>query len=368
MRSIISVPLIGITGISAVTPHFSGVAALFEAWCRGACTPENVRECPDFATMSRAAVEAVCHSHGSVEAKRRGLLLATTKGDMEGQVRWMRSVDAGEESPGAVPTLGGSLALVRDSQVFGSPSYGVSTACTSGLAAIIESAMLILDGEADAMVAVGADVAGDFVSDGFQALRAISPTACRPFDRNRDGLTLGSAAAACGLQRVSPGIGCVIAGWGISNDATHMTAPDREAGGLIRAIRQALTAAQLRPADIGVVFAHGTGTKYNDAMEAVAIQRVFLQDGGSPAVTAVKGLIGHTLGAAGLIEAVLAVEMLRTQIIPPIAGLVSAEWPEIDFVTSARQTPFRHVLKIASGFGGMNAAIILSRSDAHHAD
>ena len=157
----------------------------------------------------------------------------------------------------------------------------------------------------------------------------------------------------------------VVSGWGVSNDAVHMTAPDREARGLIRAIRQALDRAELEPGEIDVVFAHGTGTPFNDAMEGVAIERVFLESGVSPAVTAVKGLIGHTLGAAGLIEAVLGVEMIRRGVVLPVLGLQVPERAGIDFVREARRWKIRHVLKIGSGFGGMNAAVVLSSGRAN---
>ncbi len=308
--------------------------------------------------MTQALASDLASPHPS------GLLFATTKGDIAAQTEWMRDVDAGLASNQPAPTLSTALQAICDANIFAGPSYVVSTACTSGLVALIESAILISDGEAHSMVALGADIAGDFVRDGFHALRAISPTTCRPFDQNRDGLMLGSAAAACILRKPSTGKSlCAITGWGISNDATHMTAPDRNAGGLIRAIQQALKMANFQPRDIDVVFAHGTGTKYNDAMELLAIAEIFLNEGCSPAVTAVKGLIGHTLGAAGLIEAALAVEMLRTQTIPPITGLQSPEFSRIDLVMTARQSPIRQILKIASGFGGMNAALILSRPE-----
>ncbi len=257
-----------------------------------------------------------------------------------------------------MPTVGGALAeLVRGRDLV--PGYVVSTACTSGLVALIEGAMQIERGEAERVMAVGVDVAREFVRDGFAALKALSPTVCRPFDLHRNGLMLGSGAAGCLLSRAE-NAEVVVSGWGVSNDAVHMTAPDREAGGLIRAIRQALAMAELEPGDVDVVFAHGTGTPFNDAMEAVAIQKVFLDCGCSPAVTAVKGLIGHTLGAAGLIEAVLGVEMIRRGVVLPVEHLQVPECAGIDFVREVRQCEVRHVLKIGSGFGGMNVAVVLS--------
>ncbi|MGN6370605.1 MAG: beta-ketoacyl synthase N-terminal-like domain-containing protein [Phycisphaerae bacterium] len=263
----------------------------------------------------------------------------------------------------SVPTLGGALEeLVRGTGMRG--EYVVSTACTSGLVAMIEGAMRVARGEREKVVAVGVDVAGAFVRDGFAALKAVSATGCRPFDRERNGLMLGSGAAGCVIGADLEGAVAVISGFGVSNDAVHMTAPDREAGGLVRAIRAALEMAGLAPGDVDVVFAHGTGTMFNDAMEGVAIERVFLECGASPAVTGCKGVIGHTLGAAGLMEGVLGVEMIRRGEILPVVGLRVAERGGIDFVREVRRGEVRHVLKIGSGFGGMNAAVVLSGAGA----
>jgi hypothetical protein len=356
---------IAIVSTGAATPGFANLPALFDAWC--------ANEAGDGSRGEELTVDALCRvtldSMNVVRGFRTstGMLLATTKGEMAEQVAWMRRADAGE--CGNPPSLEQPLEKLLSTYGIAGPSYVISTACTSGLVALIDSALLLLDGEAEEMVALAADVAGDFVQDGFRALHAISPTRCRPFDRERDGLALGSAAAACLLTREVPATtGCILSGWGISNDATHMTAPDRTAGGLIRAIRQALQRANISAAEVDVVFAHGTGTRYNDAMECVAIESVFLQAGCSPAVTSAKGFLGHTLGAAGLIEAVLGVEILRRQIIPPITGLQSPEHSGIDFVRTPRACRIRHVLKMASGFGGMNAAVILSRGGGAHAE
>ena len=298
---------------------------------------------------------------------RTGLVLATTKGDIDAQVAWMRAQDGIRPGGGGLPLLGGEAARLARRLRIGGPAWTVSTACSSGLTAIIDAAFVLLDGDADRVLVAGIDVAGDFVQDGFRALRAISPTSCRPFDVQRDGLALGSGAAACLLARETDAreASCRISGWGMASDAVHMTAPDREARGLIRAMEDALAVAQLAPEQIDVLIAHGTGTPYNDAMEALAIEKVFLQqaDAKGPAVTAVKGLIGHTLGASGVVESILAARILETQVVPPVTGLREPENPRVDFVREPRRVSgrkIRHVMKVASGFGGLNAAVVLS--------
>ncbi len=233
----IGVRAVSIERIVAKTPALGGVEVIFDAWWKGR---EVSGGGGNFDGLVSEVMEEVCGVEGAMWMSKAGLLLATTKGDMGRVVEWMREMDAGGDDGSVVPTLGGDLKRPMKSWGFGGPSYVVSTACASGLVALMEGAMLILDGEADQMVVLGADVPEGFVRSGFQALKAISSTRCRPCDRERDGLMLGAAAGACVLTRAEKeGPGCVISGWGIANDATHMTAPDREARGLVQAIRQA---------------------------------------------------------------------------------------------------------------------------------
>jgi 3-oxoacyl-[acyl-carrier-protein] synthase II len=154
-----------------------------------------------------------------------------------------------------------------------------------------------------------------------------------------------------------------IAGIGAAGDAVHMTAPDREGRGAARAIASALVDAALAPVDVGFVSAHGTGTPYNDAMEAVAITRVFGRQ--HVAVNSIKGAIGHTLGAAGAFETVLCVAAMETGLVPPTTGLehVDPACAALDLVRgSARATPVRVSVSTSSGFAGANAALVLAAS------
>jgi 3-oxoacyl-[acyl-carrier-protein] synthase II len=266
------------------------------------------------------------------------------------------------------PTLGDEAAALAHDLGLSAPSHVVSAACASGLVALIDAALSVAQEEAPSALVLGIDVASSFVRDGFKALKALSPSGtCRPFDAHRDGLTVGSGTAAAVVSRHPPTshresqVTCVLSGWGASADAVHLTAPDRQAGGLIRAIQLGLAMAGLQPTDVDLIFAHGTGTPYNDAMEAAAFQSIFAFSR-RPAITAVKGLIGHTLGASGLLESALAAHILGAQVIPPITKLQAPEYPDLDLVQSPRRTRVRHILKVASGFGGLNAALILSQA------
>jgi len=351
-----------VQSMAAVTPEYASADALWEAWISGG--KEMRPRLPGAGAWGRltgAAIEAALAGAG-VEGRACSLILATTKGDIERQVAWMRGADAigAEKLDWPVPTLSQALVQMIESHGFRPPCYTVSTACSSGIVALIEAALLVQSGDAEAVLALGADVAGDFVMDGFGALKAVTATRCRPFDRGRDGLMLGSGAAACVVSGRPAEV--AIVGVGIANDATHMTAPDREAGGLIRAIAAALESAGLEAGAIDAIVAHGTGTKYNDAMEATAFSKIF---GGRATITGIKGLIGHTLGASGLMESVMAMRMLREQVVPAVTGLQDPEMDNLNFVVNQmRPMKLRHVLKVASGFGGMNAAIVLKLEGA----
>jgi 3-oxoacyl-[acyl-carrier-protein] synthase II len=241
-------------------------------------------------------------------------------------------------------------------------------ACASGTQAVALAADWIRTGRADVVLAGGTDLLCRFVVAGFNALRATAEVA-RPFDRERRGLVLGEGAAVLLLEakdhaarRGAAALARVL-GVGAAGDAVHMTAPDREGRGAARAMAAALADAALRPAAVDFVSAHGTGTPYNDGMEAAAITSVFGRRG--VAVDSIKGAIGHTLGAAGAFEAVVCVEALRAGAIPPTTGLVDVDpaCADLDLVQgAARERRVAVALSTSSGFAGTNAALVLGRA------
>lgn len=234
----------------------------------------------------------------------------------------------------------------------------VSNACTSGALAVIEACEILNAHQADRVAVVACDVLTPFVTEGFGSLNALSAKPCTPFDRDRDGLNLGEAAAAIVLRR-SVGTGPRIVATGASNDATHISAPARDAKGLIRAVQRCL--GTRAPSYVGAICAHATGTVYNDAMEATAFHHLFDPP---PPVFAIKGAIGHTLGAAGLIEVVVSSEAL-TRGLPPTAGFQNAEDERpLNVTQTASGDPVANVLTTNSGFGGMNTSLLIARGDA----
>ncbi|MCF8068346.1 MAG: hypothetical protein K9L30_07155 [Desulfobacterales bacterium] len=245
-----------------------------------------------------------------------------------------------------------------------SQGMDINAACASSTVGISIAADMIAQGEADNVIVIGADWVSRFTFSGFAALRALSTTKCRPFDMNRDGLALGDAAAAVHLvsekeaekNNVTPM--AKVEGWGIANDANHITGPARDGCGLTAAIHSALTQAALKPDDIVSFCAHGTGTVFNDAMELSALENSF----GSRRfpLFSVKGALGHTLGAAGALETALSVNVLNNRITPPTFGLGRPEKRAEGRVSASPQNVGDgSILTTNSGFGGINAALII---------
>jgi 3-oxoacyl-[acyl-carrier-protein] synthase II len=289
------------------------------------------------------------------------LITASTKAGIDQLEASMRS------QPTALDRILGSQVadLVAGRLGVRGPRSNISAACASATIALAVAAARVEQGEADSVLVCGLDLVSEFVFSGFSALHALSPSACRPFDTGRDGLLLGEGAAYLLLmserrcrqaQRDSLGR---IASWGIASDAHHITAPSRTGEGLIRAVRQALDHAGLGPADIAAVNAHGTGSVYNDAMELTAFTSLFDP---LPPLHSIKGAIGHTMGACGAIEAIVGLYSLQHQRLPPTVGLRTPEPAGLGRVSPQGQ-PISgdFLLTTNSGFGGINACLVLQR-------
>ncbi|MFI9202847.1 beta-ketoacyl-[acyl-carrier-protein] synthase family protein [Streptomyces sp. NPDC053048] len=252
------------------------------------------------------------------------------------------------------------------------PNLTITTACAAGANALGVARDLIRSGTCDVVLAGGSESARTrsaalwFARLGALSTRRHDPQgASRPFDRDRDGFVLAEGAAVLVLERPEhararrAGVQAVISGYGAAGDAHHPTAPHPDGRGIEHAVTAALADAGITPADIDHVSAHSTSTPAGDLVEARVLRRVF--QGHPPPVTAVKGALGHTLGAAGAVQAAVAVLSLRHQAIPPTANLDTQD-PDIDLdiVTKVpRQQRQRAVLSNSSGFGGANAALVV---------
>jgi 3-oxoacyl-(acyl-carrier-protein) synthase len=301
----------------------------------------------------------------AISPSRIGLVLSTTKANIEALERLTDHCPCSWTARRHLQAdlLAADLAAAHGA---GGVVQCISVACVSGLVALMQGARLIERGAADAVIVVGADHLSAFVMAGFSALKALDPFGCRPFDRNRCGLSPGEAGAAIVLARQELGdehAGApmiTISGWGTSNDANHLTGPSRDGSGLALAIRRALDSAGLLSEQVHYINAHGTGTPYNDAMESLALCAIF--GDACPPVSASKGMFGHTLGAAGVLETIVCLLAMQEQLLPGTPRLCTpAEGTPASLVQQTRAaTRMRHVLKLNTGFGGVNGALVLS--------
>lgn len=302
-----------------------------------------------FHAAALAAREALAEA-GEPDRTGIGLVLASTKADLSGVV-------GSGDGMGQPWRLGERLARALE---LGGPRTAVSCACASGLVALALAARRLVAGECERMLVLGVDVLHEFVLAGFGSISALDPGACRPFDRARRGVSLGEGAGALLLTRhAGESLGVALRGHGGANDACHVTGPDRQGKGLALAVQRALQHAGLLPRDIDVVHLHGTATPANDTTEALGLVSVFGER--TPPAFGTKAQTGHTLGAAGVLETIAAIAALQRGSAPANLGLDDPDVdPALDLVRSARVLPrSRTALKVASGFGGIQAAVVL---------
>jgi 3-oxoacyl-[acyl-carrier-protein] synthase II len=256
------------------------------------------------------------------------------------------------------------------------PNSATCTACSSSAHAVGDAFKLIARCEADVMICGGSEAAITPMGvGGFAAMRALStrneePTrASRPFDKQRDGFVIGEGAGILILEdlefarRRGARILAEVAGYGMSGDAFHITAPSEDGDGAFRAMRNTLADAKIQPEQVSYINAHGTSTEFNDKLETMAIKRLFGEHAYNIPVSSTKSMTGHLLGGAGGLEAGFSVLALRDQIIPPTINYENPD-PEcdLDYVPNqARRAAVEYILSNSFGFGGTNAALLFKR-------
>ncbi|MEL6474022.1 MAG: beta-ketoacyl-ACP synthase II [Pseudomonadota bacterium] len=279
--------------------------------------------------------------------------------------------------PSALINLASGQVSIRHG--FKGPNHSVVTACATGAHAIGDSARLIQFGDADVMVAGGAEaVIGKIGIAGFCAAKAMSTgfndtpeKASRPYDKDRDGFVMGEGAAIVVLEEYEHAkargatIYAEVAGYGLSGDAHHITAPAEGAEGGYRAMTMALGHSGLAPEDIDYVNSHGTSTPAGDEGEVRAVERLFGDHAKNISLSSTKSAIGHLLGAAGSVEAAFCAMAIRDQVMPPTLNLENPSFEtDIDLIPKvAKRAPVRAALSNSFGFGGTNAALILKAVD-----
>ena len=332
-----------------------------------------------------AAEEAVRHAQLPLEAidrQRAGVVMGSGIGGIGTMFEETRTLlEKGPRvNPFLVPRMladsGPGIVAIR----FGlqGPNLAVVTACASGTNAVGEATHIIRRGDADVMLAGGAEAAiTPLALAGMSVIGALSTRndepekASRPFDAQRDGFVMGEGAAFLVLeslehaQRRGARILAEVVGYGSTCDAYHITAPAEDGAGAALCMRNALQSAGLRPQDIDYINAHGTSTRLNDKSETAAIKTVFGEHAYQVPVSSTKSMTGHLLGAAGALEAAFCVQALQEGVLPPT---INYEFPDpecdLDYVPNqARQAAIRYAMSNSFGFGGHNATLILRRWD-----
>jgi 3-oxoacyl-[acyl-carrier-protein] synthase II len=384
-----------ITGRGVVSPVATGVEAFFDALLgmEGGISDEGVAPCAEFdpevvmtpkeaRRMDRFAQLAVAAADqaadeagllGEVDPARVGVIVGTGVGGLttlQAECKtWLEEGDRAV-SPLFVPMMmpnaaAGQIAMRRGLH---GPGFSIASACSTGAHSIGEAARMIARGEADVMISGGTEAAlVGLCLAAFKRMGALSRVGeSRPFDTRRDGFVMGEGSAVLVLEREEHArargaqIYARVTGYGASNDAFHITQPETNGRGAIEAMTAALRDADLAPEDVGYVNAHGTSTPINDRVETLALRQVLGDDG--PPVSSCKGAVGHTLGAAGAIEALACVEALRRGALPPTLGLEDID-PECaaDHIAGApREAPdLKVALSNSFAFGGQNATLVL---------
>ena len=388
---------VAITGLGVVSPFGAGVKAYWEGLSGGVCAIRPITLIDTEGFRCRIAAEVPGPIAGSARRSRADrLALAAARealddagvdrgdrrdaavivgavggGMLEAEAwHWRRMRGSAEPVPRPLASsfpsahadvIGGTLGLTG-------PRETVVTACSSGAASLAMAADLIGDGVVALALAGGVDALTRICFMGFNALRLLDAAPCRPFDRDRRGMSIGEGAAFVVLedpQRAKSRRARIygeLAGYGMTGDAFHVTAPHPEGEGMARAMRAALEQGGVAPAAVGYVNAHGTATLQNDRIEARAMRAVFGE--GRVLVSSTKSMIGHTMAAAGALEAVATVLTLLNELVPPTARLENLD-PEIGFDCvphAAREVAFEHAISNSFGFGGQNVTLLFRRA------
>jgi 3-oxoacyl-[acyl-carrier-protein] synthase II len=391
-----------ITGVGAVTPLGVGSAPLIERWSAGECGIEDgagrcrefdpldflskkeARRTDRFTQLAIAAAREAMTQAGAgeelpYEAHRVGCVIGTGIGGLPSLEEQQRKlIESGPKavSPLAVPLMMGnaaSAAVAMRHDIHGH-TYGVVSACAAGAHALGDASRIIRAGDADMVVAGGAEAAITGVATAaFAAMEATSPSGIsRPFDARRDGFVMGEGAGVLILEdadaaaaRGAEVLGELL-GYGATCDGFHLTAPQPEGIEAARAIGLAIADAGLSAVDVDYVNAHGTSTPLNDRSETMALKLALGERAGDVPVSSTKSAIGHLLGAAGAVEAIATVEALRRRVAPPTLGWEEAEdGLDLDYVPdSARPLESGNDRLVAVsnsfGFGGHNAVLCLA--------
>ena len=406
---------VAITGMGAITPLGETVAEYWDSLTAGRsgigpmtlCDPSEYpsqisgevsgfdpgdymdrREHRRMARFSQMAVAAAANAIADAELNlasedldRVGVVMGNGNGGFpttEDNARILVRRGGMRMSPFFIPMILPNMAAANVSRIYGLRGYTstVITACAAGTQAIGDAAAALGRGAADVILAGGCEAGiSQLGLGGFNVIKALSrrndepQRASRPFDAERDGFVPAEGAAVLVLERLEHAIGrganvlAEVTGYGVSSDAFHAVQPDEDGSGAARAMRWAIADADLTPADIDYINAHGTSTPINDYVETLAVKKAFGDLAGGVPISSTKSMIGHALGGAGALEAVACVMTIQDGVIHPT---VNYEFPDpdcdLDYVPNqARTADVANVLSNSFGFGGQNACVVFGR-------
>ena len=401
-----------ITGMGAVTPVGIGVDEYWRALIEGRCgvgpitrfdasalpvqiaaelkdfeptdfMPKSLARTMDpFMQFAFAAAEQALADSGLAiesESDRVGIVMGTAMDGVTTVAQTQAAFDEGHRvGPRFVPMTIGNIAAAQIAIAHGihGPSLTLNTACSAGGDAIMTAAMLLLSGEADAVLAAGGEsILCPIVVSGLSQAKALSRRnddpehACRPFDLDRDGFVIGEGGGALVIETEAHALArgakihAVLAGWANTSDAQHVTAPCPDGAGAAACMQRALRRAGMQPADIGYINAHGTSTPLGDKAETMAVKAVFGGRESAPPVSSTKSATGHLMGAGGLTEAIACIKAIQDGMLPPTLHLDTPDPDcDLDYVpNTARRADISAAMSNSLGFGGQNSSIILSR-------
>ena len=353
---------------SSMLRRYDGKWGIPEPFTASLFTDEQWGEMPGegrFTRFERILIhsvdDALHHTGVNPKSERVLFVVSTTKGNIE----LLDSVEADFSRERVLPGYAARMLTAY----FGNPNEPlvVSNACISGLSAQIAAARALESGHYDYAVVVGAEVQSKFIISGFQSFKALSPVACKPFDKERCGLNVGEAAACMIMKRaVTHGGWCAVSGV-IRNDANHISGPSRTGEGSYRALKAVLIRQagkvscddSVLTEELAFINVHGTSTLYNDEMEATAIHRMGLS---VLPVNTLKGYYGHTMGAAGILEAVLSMRAIDDHTVLATRGFDKMGVSHAVNISNRNRSTNKHAfVKLLSGFGGSNAAMLYKR-------
>ena len=311
------------------------------------------------AQQIQSEIEAAILQYGP---DRIGVVIGTsTSGIAESEVHMRTLAETGslpEDYHYRLQEMGAPADFLAQSFGLSGPSYGISTACSSGAKALASARRLIRSGVCDAVIAGGVDTMCRLTVQGFSSLEAVSAKACNPFSANRDGINIGEGGALFLVTAEASDI--ALSGVGESSDAHHISAPDPSGQGAIRSMSYALADAGIAAEAVNYINLHGTATPLNDQMESVAVNTLFPS---STLCSSTKPFTGHTLGAAGALEAAICALSLRHNFQPIHIwdGIPDPELPTLNFVTAASECIMQYALSNSFAFGGNNISLVLER-------